>query len=263
MENQNWDDILNEINGNGQQPSNNEWSYEWGCSIEYVGIITWTIFLLCKMPFKEQIKQMLTENRKPDTKDEDIQKAVELVWMKFITSLKLPGVSFQEAQIFVGENLPFVNEDSIVWKVTLHYLQEAGLDMIELQEVIENDLTQPEDKERVRMLLCSFYQLQSYIITDGTLHATYKTIIDRLNSLARNKRDYLFSYTYSKLSKAEGHKYDEADMVDLFSELLTSKEVLLDGFFNVKGKPLSKLLCKAFSLLEDLPRYGSEIQDNP
>ena len=263
MENQDWDDILNEINGNVPQPSNKEWSYEWGCSPQYVGVITWTLFLLCKSPFQEQIKQVLKENSKPDIKDEDIQKAVDVTWAKFIASLKLPGVSFCVAAIFVGENLPFVNEDSVVWKVTLHYLQKMGMDPIELEDAIENDLTQPEDKGHVRMLLSSIYQLQSFIIADGTLHTTYKTIVNRIDNLARSKREYLFSYMHSKLSKAEGHKYDEADAVDLFCEMLTSKELFLEGFFNVKGKALSKLLSKAFSLLDELPKSSSEMQDNP
>jgi len=263
MENPNWDDILNDINGNVPQPSNNEWSYEWGCSPQYVGVITWTINLLCKYPFQEQIKRLLKENGKPDINDAAIQQAADITWTKFVASLKLPGVSFCIAQIFVGENLPFVNEDSVIWKVTLNYLQEMGMDPNELEEAIGNDLPQPEDKERVRMLLSSIYQLQSFIITDGTLHATYKTILNRLEILAKNKHEYLFSYTHSKLSKADGHKYDEADVVDLFCEILTSKEILLDGFFNVKGKPLSKLLTKAFWLLEELPKGEGNTQYDP
>jgi hypothetical protein len=261
--NKNWDDILNDINGNVPQPPNNEWRYEWACSPEYVCYITRTIFLLCKSPFQEQIKQMLTETGKSDINDEDIKKAVDFAWVKFIASVKLPGVSFHIVPIFIGENIPFVNEDSVVWKVTLNHLQEVGMDIIEFQDAIENDLPHPEDKERVRQLLCSIYQLKSFIITDGTLHATYKTIVDRVDSLARNKRDYLFSYMRSNLSKAEGHKYDEAETVELFCELLTSKEVLLDGFFNVKGKSLSKLLPKAFELLDQVGASEKGKQDNP
>jgi len=263
MENQDWDDLLKDINGNVPQPSNNGWSYEWGCSPKYVGAITWTLFLLCKSPFQEQIKQMLKEKSKSDIEDGAIQKTVEVMWIKFIASLKLPGISFCVAQEFVGQNLPFVNEDSIIWRVTLKHLQEVGMDMIELQDAIENDLTQSEDRMRVRQLLCSIYQLQSFTIKDGTLHDTYKTILDRLDNLARSKRDYLFSYTHSQLSKAEGHKYDEAETIDLFCELLTSKEVLLDGFFNVKGKPLSKLLSKAFGLLDEVADTETGSQYNP
>ena len=263
MENQNWDDILKDINGNVPQPSNNEWSYEWGCSPYFVGNIAWTLSILCKTPFKEQIKQILKENNKSDIKDDDIQRVADVRWNQFVASLKLPGISIAVGPNFGGDNLPYVNEDSIIWKVTLKHLQDVGLDTDELQVAVENGFTQPEDKERVKMFLCAILQLLTFIITDSTLHATYETLVERIESIARNKHRHGFSSLLSTTRQAGGHKYDESEVIDVFYEMLTMKEEFLEDFFNIKGKSLSKILSKAFIFLEKVSESESEPLDNP
>ena len=263
MENQNWDDILNEINGNVPPKTDNTYSYEWGCSPLFVGDIVFTLSLLCKTPFKEQIKQILKENGKSDIKDDEIHKAADVTWNKFVTSLKLPGVSIAVGPKFNGDDLPFVNEDSIIWKVTLNHLQEVGLDIDELQDAIENGFTQPEDKEHVKIFLCAIFQLLTFTITDSTLHATYETLVERADSIARKKHIYSFSSLLSITHQAGGHKYEEAQVISVFHEMLTRREDVLEEYFNVKGKPLSKLLSKAFSLLNTFSESEAEPLDNP
>lgn len=263
MENQDWDDLLNDINGNAPQLSNNEWSYEWGCSPNYVDIMVSMLSLLCKIPFKEHIKQVLKEKGKSDINDDEIQKAADVTWNKFVASLKLPGIRIAVGPKFYGDDSSFVNEDSVIWKVTLKHLQEVGLDTDELQDAIENGFTQPEDKERVKMFLCAIFQLLTFAITDSTLHATYETLLERIDSIARKKHRYSFSSLLSITHQAGGHKYDEAEVIDVFYDMLTRKQGVLEEFFNVKGKPLFEILFKAFSLLETISESESEPLDNP
>jgi hypothetical protein len=263
MENPNWDDVLNEINGNVPQPSNNIYSYEWGCSPYFVGNIAWTLSILCQTPFKEQIKQILKENNKSGIKDDEIQRTADVSWNKFVASLKLPGIGIAVGPNFDGDNLPYINEDSIIWKVTLKHLQDVGLDIDEFQVAVENGFTQPEDKERVKMFLCAILQLLTFIITDSTLHATYETLVKRIESIARNKHKHGFSSLLSTTRQAGGYKYDESEVIDVFYEMLTMKEEFLEDFFNIKEKSLSKIVSKAFSLVETISESESKPLDDP